>query len=218
MSDELKVAAGRAAARFVEDGMRVGLGTGSTVEHTILELGERRPDIVCVATSERTYRLARELGLRVEAPGSLIHLDVAVDGADEVDPALNLVKGGGGAHVREKIVATMAARFVVVVDESKLVPRLGAFGLPVEVLDFGADVVADRLLTLGATGVSRRPVPSDNGNPILDATFGEIADPVALDAVLDAVPGVVGHGIFPAAMVERVVVGAAAGVRELTRG
>lgn len=215
-----KELAGRAAAAYVVDGMTVGLGTGSTVHFTIVDIGERvaagELDVTCCATSTATDELARSLGIRVVAPGELGRLDIAIDGADEVDTDCNLVKGGGGAHTREKIVAAMADRFVVVVDESKLVGRLGAFGLPVEVVPFGVDVVAQWLTGLGAASVAVRERPSDNGNPILDAAFGEITDPAALAARLDATPGVVDHGIFLADMVERVVVAGADGaVREI---
>jgi ribose 5-phosphate isomerase A len=215
-----KERAGRAAAAYVADGMSVGLGTGSTVHFTIVDIAERVAagalDVVCCATSTATDELARSLGIRVVPPGELGRLDIAIDGADEVDTACNLVKGGGGAHTREKIVAAMAERFIVVVDESKLVGRLGAFGLPVEVVPFGADVVAQWLTGLGATSVVARTQLSDNGNPILDAAFSEIADPAALAAQLDAIPGIVDHGIFLASMVERVVVAGADGtVREI---
>jgi ribose 5-phosphate isomerase A len=201
-----KRAAGRNAADHVVDGMRVGLGTGSTVHHTIVALGERRPDIVCTATSVRTHDLAVSLGLVVVAPDEVGHLDIAIDGADEVDPALNLTKGGGAAHTREKIVAAMADRFIVVVDASKLVPHLGPFGIPLEVLDFAPAVVATAVESLGASSVTTRPERSDNGNLVMDAHFGDIADPVALAAALSAVPGIVEHGIFTGDMVERVVV------------
>ena len=215
-----KELAGRAAAAYVTDGMTVGLGTGSTVHFTIVDIGERVAAgdlaVVCCATSTATDELARSLGIRVVAPGELGRLDIAIDGADEVDSDCNLVKGGGGAHTREKIVAAMAERFVVVVDESKLVGRLGAFGLPVEVVPFGADVVTRWLTGLGAASVTLRDRASDNGNPILDAAFGEITEPAALAAQLDAMPGVVDHGIFLADMVERVVVAGADGsVREI---
>ena len=140
-----KEAAGRQAAAYVTDGMRVGLGTGSTVHFTIVALGERGPDITCTATSRQTHDLATSLGLRVVAPDEIGHLDVAIYGADEVDPDFNLTKGGGGAHTREKIVAQMAERFIVVVDESKLVDHLGPFGTPLEVLDFAPRVVAARV-------------------------------------------------------------------------
>ena len=213
-----KQAAGRAAADYVEDGMRVGLGTGSTVHHTILALAERKPDVSCVATSERTRRLATELGLAVLEADEIGPLDVAIDGADEVDPRLNLVKGGGGAHAREKIVAEMAARFIVVADASKLVDCLGAFGLPLEVLPFAPGVVAERVRKLGATEVTTRPEPSDNGNVLLRAAFGRIEDPAALAARLAAIPGLVEHGLFLGETVERVIVADGDGVRELVRG
>ncbi|MEE8581587.1 MAG: ribose-5-phosphate isomerase RpiA [Myxococcota bacterium] len=212
-----KEGAGRRAAEYVEDGMRVGLGTGSTVEHTILALGERKPDIRCAATSERTRALATKLGLSVLPPDEIGALDVAIDGADEVDPALNLIKGRGGALTREKVVAQMAARFIVVVDESKLVGVLGAFGLPLEVLPFAPGIVAARVRALGASEVSTRPEPSDNGNLLLDARFESIAEPRALARELEAIPGLVEHGLFLAEWVERVIVAGDAGVRELVR-
>ena len=207
--------AGRHAAEYVEDGMRVGLGTGSTVHFTIVALGERKPDITCVATSRATEELATSLGLHVVPPGDLDALEIAIDGADQVDDALNLVKGGGGAHTREKIVASMTSRFVVVVDDAKLFDRLHG-GIPLEVVEFGAPFVTGRVETLGATAVTRRDGLSDNGNPILDADFPPINDPAALGRELSAIPGLVEHGIFPSAMVERVVV-AGDTVRELVR-
>jgi ribose 5-phosphate isomerase A len=215
--DRAKEQAGRRAADLVRDGMRLGLGTGSTVRHTILALGERKPDIVCVATSERTHQLATSLGLRVLPPDEVGALDVTIDGADEVDPRLHLVKGGGGAHTREKIVAQMAPRFVVVVDESKLVPVLGAFGLPLEVLPFAPAVVAARVQALGAARVTTREARSDNGNLLMDARFAAIPDPPALARALEAIPGLVEHGLFLAEGVERVIVAGRDGVRELTR-
>jgi ribose 5-phosphate isomerase A len=217
-SDATKEAAGRAAAAHVEDGMRVGLGTGSTVRFTTIALGGAGLDIVCTATSVDTERLAAEVGLRVEAPDSLGELDIAIDGADEVDSDFNLTKGGGGAHTREKLVAQMSPRFIVVVDESKLVDRLGAFGTPIEVLDFAPAVVMRRVEQLGATSVDQRDIRSDNGNLLMDARFGTIDDPVALGARLAAIPGLVEHGLFEASMVERVVVGRVDGtVDELLR-
>jgi ribose 5-phosphate isomerase A len=215
--EHAKEQAGRYAAGYVVDGMTVGLGTGSTVHWTIVELGERAPDIVCTATSVRTHDLAVSLGLKVVTPDELGRLDIAIDGADEVDGDLNLTKGGGGAHTREKIVAAMADRFIVVVDESKLVDRLGPFGTPLELLDFAPAVTASAVRALGATEVAGRDGRSDNGNLLADARFGPIDDPVALATALSAVPGVVEHGIFPCSMVERVVVASPSGVRELTR-
>jgi ribose 5-phosphate isomerase A len=212
-----KERAGRRAAEYVTDGMRVGLGTGSTVHFTIVALGERRPDVVCCATSERTRALATDLGLRVVPPDELLTLDVAIDGADEVDARFNLIKGGGGAHLREKIIAAMARRFIVVVDEAKLVETLGAFPLPLEVLPFAPGVAAAQVRALGATAITTRAARSDNGNLLMDAAFEHIPDPAPLAARLAAIPGVVEHGLFLAAMVERVVVAGAGGVRELVR-
>lgn len=211
-----KERAGRHAAGYVTDGMRIGLGTGSTVHFTIVALGERALDIVCTATSIQTQELATSLGLRVVTPDEIGSLDLTIDGADEVDPALNLTKGGGGAHTREKLVAQMAPRFVVVVDQSKLVDHLGPFGTPLEVLDFAPGVVAGRVRALGATEIVTRDRRSDNGNLLVDAHFGTIADPVALGLELAAIPGVVEHGLFPGSMVERVVVAGTDGVREFT--
>lgn len=213
--DLAKEAAGRHAAGHVTDGMRVGLGTGSTVHWTIVELADRSLDIVCTSTSVQTHELATSLGLRVVTPDDIGSLDIAIDGADEVDPAFNLTKGGGAAHTREKIVAAMSPRFIVVVDESKLVPALGPFGTPLEVLDFAPGVVSHAVMTLGASEITTRERRSDNGNLVMDAHFGTIADPEALAAALSATPGIVEHGIFPGAMVERVVIAGLDGVREL---
>lgn len=215
--DQAKERAGRHAASYVTDGMKVGLGTGSTVHWTIVDLGERALDITCTATSIQTHELGTSLGLTMVTPDEIGSLDIAIDGADEVDPALNLTKGGGGAHTREKLVAQMSPRFIVVVDESKLVTHLGPFGTPLEVLTFAPGVVAARVEALGATSVTTREKPSDNGNLIVDAQFGTIADPAALARQLEEIPGVVEHGIFLAPMVERVVVAGTDAVREIVR-
>jgi ribose 5-phosphate isomerase A len=212
---QAKEEAGRHAAGYVTDGMKVGLGTGSTVHWTIVELGERALDITCTATSLQTHELATSLGLRVVSPDEIGSLDIAIDGADEVDSAFNLTKGGGAAHTREKIVASMSSRFIVVVDETKIVDALGPFGTPLEVLDFAPGVVANAVLALGAHSVTTRDRRSDNGNLVMDAQFGTIADPVALGARLSLIAGIVEHGIFPGSMVERVVVAGASGVHEL---
>ena len=204
--DEAKQAAGRAAAAVVEDGMRIGLGTGSTVRFALEALGDTGFDLTCVATSSSTEELAERVGLRLVAPDEAVRLDVTIDGADEVDAELNLTKGGGGALTREKIVAAMAERFIVVADRSKVVPLLGPFGTPIEVLPFAPAVVADRLRTLGAASVERRDGLTDNGGVLLDAHFGEIDDPTTLAAQLSAIPGVVEHGIFLADLVSSVVV------------
>jgi ribose 5-phosphate isomerase A len=218
-ADESKQRVGRHAAALVADGMSVGLGTGSTVHWTIVALGERRPAVRCVATSSGTEALARSVGLDVRPPDEVARLDVAIDGADEVDPVGNLVKGGGGAHTREKLVAEMADQFVVVVDGTKLVPELGAFGVPVEVLDFAPGVVAARLLGLGAVAVDPVAGRSDNGNLLFRARFGPIADPGDLARALAAVPGLVEHGLFLADTVDTVLVATADGrVEERTVG
>jgi ribose 5-phosphate isomerase A len=216
--DQAKERAGRHAASYVTDGMKVGLGTGSTVHWTIVDLGERALDITCTATSIRTHELGTSLGLTMVSPDEIGSLDIAIDGADEVDPELNLTKGGGGAHTREKLVAQMSPRFIVVVDESKIVPALGPFGTPLEVLTFAPRVVEARVRALGATAITTRDDPSDNGNLIVDAHFGSIADPAALSRELNDIPGIVEHGIFLAPMVERVVVAGIDAVRELVRG
>ena len=200
--DAAKRVAGEAAARLVEDGMTLGLGTGSTARWFIAAVGARVAAgmrVRGVATSHASEEQARELGIPIvelDAGG----LDLAVDGADVVDPGLRLIKGAGAALLREKIVAAAAARFVVVVDEGKLRDRLGGV-VPVEVVRFG---VAATLGLLGETGAAfslRRdprgqPVVTDNGNWVADGDFPVIADPEGLAAQLDAIPGVVGHGLF----------------------
>lgn len=209
---------GRYAASCVRDGMRVGLGSGSTVYWTVVALGERRPDILCTATSNNTRDLAQGLGLTVVAPDELGAVDLAIDGADEVDRDLNLTKGGGGALTREKIVSQMADRFIVVADHTKLVDRLGAFGTPLEMLAFAPGVLARRLRALGATRVHAWTGLSDNGNLLAKAHFGLIHDPRALSAALSAIPGIVEHGLFLADQVDRVIVPDGEGIRELSRG
>ena len=237
-SDLAKQAAGEAAAALVSDGMRVGLGTGSTTAFAIAALGRRvREDglrVAGVPTSFAAERLARahgvplitldDLGLDALAPGAPA-LDVALDGADEVDPALGLVKGRGGAHVREKVVASLAARFVVLADASKRVARLGTtMPVPVEVLPMAAAAVARSLRGLGAAPVLRMalakdgPVVTDQGLWILDARFPDgIADAAAVSLAIDTLPGVLGHGLF-LGMATDVLVGHDDGSVEHVRG
>lgn len=211
-----KQRAGRFAAGFVESGMKVGLGTGSTVHHMMVALAEKSLDIACVATSRRTEARARELGLRMITADEAGRLEIAIDGADEVDPMCHLVKGGGGAHTREKVVAEMADKFVVVVDDSKLVEALGAFGLPVEVLDFAPGIASARLEALGAEMVTVLPERSDGGNVLLRVMFEVIEDPAELAASIKAIPGVVEHGLFLNWCVARVIVGTSEGqVRQI---
>jgi ribose 5-phosphate isomerase A len=210
-----KRAAAEAAAAIVEDDMRVGLGTGTTVRYVVEALGAAKKEITCVATSTGTEELAREVGLKLVTPDEAVRLDLTIDGADEVDQFLNLTKGGGRALTREKLVAAMADRFVVVVDRSKKVPHLGPFGTPIEVLAFAPAVVADWLRLAGATSAELRDGTSDNGGLLLDARFGSIDEPAELAARLSAIPGVVEHGIFLADMVSTVVVADADGDLEV---
>ncbi|HVZ92280.1 MAG TPA: ribose-5-phosphate isomerase RpiA [Rhizomicrobium sp.] len=208
--DSLKRAAAQRALEFVEDGMKLGLGTGSTAE-AFLELLAPRVrgglKLDCVATSERTAQLARSLGLPLGDLDALAPLDLVVDGADEADRDLNLIKGGGAALLREKIVAASSRRMIVVADESKLVARLGKFPLPIEVAQFGHGATAQRIrraasaLGYGDAPLTLRmsegaPLRTDNGNLVYDYALGAIADPRALAAALSNVPGVAGHGLF----------------------
>jgi ribose 5-phosphate isomerase A len=218
--------AAEAAVAEVQSGMAVGLGTGSTAIFAtrrigeLLQRGELR-DLVGFATSEDTRREAEQLGISMldeELPRSL---DVTIDGADEVDPHLNLIKGGGGAHLREKIVAQASAREVIVVDETKLSPQLGTqHALPVEVLEFGWSAQARYLESLGATitvrtGPDGRRFRTDQGNRVLDCRFGPIADPSALAARLESQAGIVAHGLF-LGLASAVVVAGSDGIRWLT--
>ena len=202
--DTEKRVAAEAAVRLVEDGMRVGLGTGSTVAFLLPALAARGLSLRCIATSPATEQAARELGLRVEpfaGATALDRLDIAIDGADQVAPSGWLVKGGGAAHAREKAVAAAADRFVVVVSSDKLVERL-APPVPLELLDFGLAGTLRRLETVELRDVPRSP----DGGVIADYT-ADFDDPEALAARLSATPGVVEHGLFPGALVSDVVIG-----------
>ncbi len=208
--DRDKRDAARAAAELVQDGMRVGLGTGSTVAHLLAALGERASELretPCVATSPRTARVALELGLDVRELDEVGELDIAIDGADQVDPDGWLVKGGGGAHTREKIVAAAARRFVVIVSVNKEVPRLGP-PVPLEILRFGA---RETLLAIGDARL-RTGEPSPDGNLLADFT-GPVESPRALAARLSATPGVVEHGLFEPGMVSEIVSAGPDGVK-----
>ncbi len=202
--EDQKRAAAQAAALLVQDGMKVGLGTGTTVAHFLPALARRKLDITCVATSPETERSARALGLSVQAFDMLDRLDVAVDGADQVAPDLWLVKGGGGAHTREKVVAAAADRFVVIVSEDKLVDAIGP-PVPLEVLRFGLASTLRRLNEIGPVSVREAP-PTPDGNALVDYG-GPVEDPTALCAMLREVPGVVDHGLFEPRLVSDVLVG-----------
>jgi ribose 5-phosphate isomerase A len=203
-TDHEKRVAAEAAAELVEDGMSVGLGTGSTVAHLLPALARRGLDLRCVATSPRTGLLARQVGLRLERFATVEHLDIALDGADQVAPDGWMVKGGGGAHTREKLVATAADRFVVIVDSTKLVPRLRS-PVPLELLRFGLASTIRRLAAIGP--VRRRDVRRSPDGGVLCDYMGDVADPRWLAGSLSAVPGVIEHGLFPPELVAEFVVG-----------
>ncbi len=203
LEHEKSVAAAR-AVEMVKEGMHVGLGTGSTAAYAVKMLGERVRKglrIVGVPTSERTRALAAREGIPLADFTQVQELDVSIDGADEADRKLRLIKGGGGALLREKVVASVTKRFVVITDSTKVVNGLGRFPLPIEVVKFAWPVVAARVADMGAKP-RLRPAPgggpftTDEGHYILDAAFGTIADPESLARRLDEVPGVVGHGLF----------------------
>lgn len=204
---QAKRAAGRRAAEMIEDGTRVGLGTGSTVHFTLLRLAERIREeglaVRGVPTSLDTERKARELGIPLVTLEEVDALDLTVDGADEIDPAFQMIKGGGGALLREKVVAHATIRQVIVVGRDKRVERLGTtFALPVEVVPFARPLVTREITGLGATPSVRvtdsgAEYRTDNGNAILDCRFPEgIEDPAAMERRLDAIPGVVETGLF----------------------
>jgi ribose 5-phosphate isomerase A len=222
----LKQQAGEAAAALVETGMVVGLGTGSTAIFATRCIGERLRcgdlrDIVAIATSRATDVAARELGIPLLGDDIPRAVDITIDGADEVDPALDLIKGGGGALLREKIVAQASRRLVIVVDESKISPRLGThWALPVEVLEFGWRAQMRFLSGLGAEVTPRAGgsglFRTDQGNMILDSRFGPIADPGDLSGVLGGRAGIVEHGLF-IGMAHDLFVAGSSGVRHVRR-
>ena len=209
--DRAKYVAAKKAVEYVEDGMRVGLGTGSTAAWMVRCLGELVHEeglqITCVATSSRTAKLAREVGLRVSSLDDVKWLDLTIDGADEFDPEQNLIKGGGGALLQEKIVATASDQMIVITDASKEVQRLGTFPLPVEVIPFGWEttktLLEETLINLdvmGRTGRLRKgsegPFVTDEGNYILDLNLRRIGNPRQVSLVLNQIPGVVENGLF----------------------
>jgi ribose 5-phosphate isomerase A len=228
-ADALKRQAAARALDCVRPGMRLGLGTGSTARHFVDLLGARVRDgldVVGVPTSEATRAQAAALGIPLRTLDDLPELDLTVDGADELDPELRLIKGGGGAHLREKIVASASRRMVVIADESKLVERLGHYPLPIEVVPFGLAAVRRTIeAALAASGCagplvlrsgSDGPYVTDNGNWILDARLGSIADANALATALDGIAGVVEHGLF-IGLADAAILAADGGLRILGR-
>jgi ribose 5-phosphate isomerase A len=199
-----KELAGRAAAKLVATGNVVGLGTGSTAYFAVIALGERVKaglKIIGVPTSVATGELARSLGIPLSTLDEHPEIDITIDGADEVDPKLNLIKGGGGALLREKIIATASKKMIVVADSNKMVPILGKFPLPVEIIPFARAVVEKKIEALGATCKERTradgtPFVTDEGHHILDCNFRKMQDPRAVARALSDMPGVVEHGLF----------------------
>jgi len=220
--DEAKALVGKRAVEFVEDGMAVGLGTGTTATAFIRALGERVAQglkIRCVASSEASTQLGRSLGMDVMSLEELPELDVYIDGADEVGPGLALIKGGGGALLREKIVASAAKKFVVVVDSTKVVDVLGKFPLPVEVVKMALPLVEKRLEDLGLNPTLRKHKDgsiylTDENNYILDCSCGEIEEPEVTAAEIRGIVGVVEHGLF-LGMASLALVAGDDGVREI---
>jgi ribose 5-phosphate isomerase A len=222
---QLKIEAAREALTHVADGMKLGIGTGSTAEEFVRLLAEKVGEgmiVIGVPTSERTARLCSELGVPLSTLDETPRLDLTIDGADEVDPALSLVKGGGGALLREKIVAAASARMIVIADASKLVDTLGRFPLPIEVNPFGLRAteiaIGEAASRLGLDGpltlrmTNGEPFVTDGGHFIIDASFGRIPDTRALSDALHAIPGVVEHGLF-LELADAAIVADADGVR-----
>jgi ribose 5-phosphate isomerase A len=214
MRDKEKQMAARAAVELVRAGQIVGLGSGSTAAHAVRFLAERVRSglrIVGVPTSKKTKELAEQLGIPLTTLDEHSRIDIDIDGADEIDPQLNLIKGGGGAFLREKIIASVSRRFVVIADSAKQVECLGKFPLPVEVIPFAQSLIKPQIEALGAQVKLREyaygnPYVTDEGHHILDCTFGEISDPPRLADNLRRIPGVVEHGLF-IGMAEMAVIG-----------
>ena len=214
--DQLKALVGRAALDYVQPGSVVGVGTGSTVNHFIDALGTLQQRIAgAVSSSEQSSHRLRALGIEVLDSNRVERIAVYIDGADEIDAQGCMIKGGGGALTREKIVADLAERFVCIADASKQVAVLGAFGLPVEVIPMAAAQVTRRLQALGARVVPRAGFVSDNGCPILDAHGLEIRDPPALECEINQWPGVVTVGLFARHKASLCLLGTPQGVQTL---
>ena len=216
--DELKTLVGQAALEFVVPGQVIGVGTGSTVNKFIDALAARREQVAgAVSSSEETSERLRAIGIRVLDANDVDLLAVYIDGADEIDHSGHMVKGGGAALTREKIVADLARRFVCIADESKLVDVLGAYPLPVEVIPMARSYVGRELLKLGAQPVLRENFKTDNGNLILDCHGLTIVDPPALEAQLNQIVGVVTNGLFAHRPADVLLLAEAGGVRSLRR-
>lgn len=217
-ADHAKKKAAEAALRFLVPGELLGVGTGSTVNHFIDALADHRADIPgAVSSSVASTERLRRVGIPVVELNDVGSLSLYVDGADEADAHLHLIKGGGAALTREKIVAAASRQFVCIADASKLVPVLGSFPLPVEVIPMARAYVARELTRLGGQPQWREGVVTDNGNPILDVRNLQITDPVGLERAINQIPGVVTVGLFAQRPADVLLLGSADGVRELRR-
>lgn len=201
--DDQKLAAAKTAVDYIQDGMVVGLGTGSTAAKMVDLVGARVKaglDIVAVPTSEATATQARGLGIKIVGLDDVSLIDLTIDGTDEVDPQMRLIKGGGGAHLREKIVASLSDQLIIIAESKKMVTKLGAFKLPVEVIPFAAGALLPKMEALGCTPALRKSgdqlYKTDENNLIIDCDFGQIEDPEGLALTLSTMAGVVEHGLF----------------------
>ncbi|WP_319535498.1 ribose-5-phosphate isomerase RpiA [uncultured Vibrio sp.] len=212
--DEMKKAAGWAALKYVEKGSIVGVGTGSTVNHFIDALGTIKDDIKgAVSSSEASTERLKELGIEVFECNDVIKLDVYVDGADEINPTRDMIKGGGAALTREKIVAAISEKFVCIVDDTKAVDVLGQFPLPVEVIPMARSYVARELVKLGGDPAYREGVVTDNGNVILDVHNMKITDPKDMEDKINSIAGVVTNGLFAHRGADVVITGTPQGAK-----
>ena len=227
MNEKSKKLAGERAVDEIESGMKIGLGTGSTVYYSIIKLGElikssKISDVMCVPSSKRTEKLANELNIPICTFEDVQEIDLTIDGADEVDKYLNLIKGGGAAHLREKIVVQASKKFIVVVDESKMSDKLGQkWSVPLEVVKFAHPLIAKFVVDLNGEPELRKyesgePVLTDENNYIIDANFGIIQNPFELADKLENKAGIVEHGLFLRAAT-KVIVAGENGIRVLER-
>lgn len=221
--DQQKQIAAEAAVAYIEDGMVVGLGTGSTAAKMVDLVGERVKaglDIIAVPTSEATATQAKGLGIKVVGFDDVKIIDLTIDGTDEVDPEMRLIKGGGGAHLREKIVASLSDKMIVIAENKKMVDQLGAFKLPVEVIPFAADALLPKMEALGCNPEIRMkdgsPFRTDENNLIIDCAFESIDDPEELALTISSIPGVVEHGLF-IDLADIVLIGTEDGVKKFIR-
>lgn len=215
-NEQSKKTAALKALEYVKPGMKIGLGTGTTVRYFIEELTKANIDVTCVPSSKATEALAKSLNLKLTSLntalnttkyGEIPQLDLGVDSADEADKSMNLIKGGGGALTREKVVASASKEFIVIIDESKWVDKIGKYPLPIEVLPFAQKFVESEIKELNGTPKLRENFVTDNGNIILDVTGLDISDPLDTEGMLNNIPGLVDNGIFAIRNADMVIMG-----------